>query len=404
MADMETSLWDTPLKVETYRSGHFVFQAGVDLDGLAPLIQRVEDAREFFNKLPVYPQVMARMDHIVLVGGIHGTNTIEGGTESSEEIDKIVNMPPEMIKEDSQRRINNLKKAHFIATNFALGVYDDAGKSRLVLVEEMFTDLHREITGGLEENKIRENMPGAYRDNQKGFNTKVGDALHGGVYTAPKCKDDIAMLMENFIKWANSKSIIELSPLVRAPLVHYYFERIHPFGDGNGRTGRLIESMILQAAGFKYANFLIGKYYNDNYDHYMALFNECRKQAKDGVEYPNTPFIRFFLEGMREIIVATYDMASNLIARHIFADSARTLRDQKQINDRQYAIVTTLLDLEKDSCLIEDIRNAAWYKSLYKKRTYATAIRDLKGLAEMKLARVDFGKGTLDLQIMPASA
>ncbi|MBF0633915.1 MAG: Fic family protein [Nitrospinae bacterium] len=399
---METSLWDTPLKVETHRSGHFVFQAGVDLDGLAPLIQRVEDAREFFNRLPVYPQVMARMDRIVLVEGIHGTNTIEGGTESSEEIDKIVNMPPEMIKEDSQRRISNLKKAHVIATNFALGVYDDTGKSRLVLVEEMFTDLHREITGGLKENDIRGNIPGAYRDNQKGFNTKVGDALHGGVYTPPKCRDDIALLMKNFIAWANSKLIIELSPLVRAPLVHYYFERIHPFGDGNGRTGRLIESMILKAAGFKYADFLIGKYYNDNYDHYMALFNECRKQAKDGVEYPNTPFIRFFLEGMRETIVATYDIVSDLIVRHIFADSARTLRDNKHINERQYVIVTTLLDQKKDSCTLEDIRSTPWYKSLYKKRTYDTALRDLKGLAERKLIAVDFGKGVLGLQIRPS--
>ncbi len=401
---MKSSPWNAPLKVETYRSGPFVFQAGIDLDSLAPLIQRVEDAREFFNKLPIYPKVTALMAHIVLVGGIHGTNTIEGGTESSEEIDMIVNMPPEMIKEDSQRRISNLKEAHALATDYALEFHNHAGKPILEIFEDMFSVLHEIITGGLKENDIRGNIPGAYRDNQKGFNTKVGDALHGGVYTAPKCRDDIALLMKNLITWANSEPIITLPAVIRAPLVHYYFERIHPFGDGNGRTGRLIESMILKAAGFKYADFLIGKYYNDNYDHYMALFNECRKQAKDGVEYPNTPFIRFFLEGMRETIATTYDIILKLIARFMFADFARALRDKRQINDRQFDIVTTLLDQKKDSCLIEDIRNAAWYKRLYKNRTYATAIRDLKGLAEMKLARVDFGKGILDLQIMPTPA
>ena len=401
---MNISPWNTPHKVKTHRSDPFVFQAGIDLDGLAPLIQRVEDAREFFNKLPIYPEVMTLMTHLVLVGGIYGTNTIEGGTESGEEIDVILNIPPEMIKEDSQRRVSNLKKAHAIATDFALEVYDRADRSRLVLVKEMFTDLHREITGGLEENKIRENMPGVYRDNQKGFNTKVGDVLHGGVYTAPKSRDDIASLMENLIAWANSDPIIALPPVVRAPLVHYYFERIHPFGDGNGRTGRLIESMILKAAGFKYADFLIGKYYNDNFDHYMALFNDCRKREEKRINCPNDPFVRFSLEGLRKTIVATYDIVSNLIARQMFADFARALRDKKEINERQHDIVTTLLDQKKDSCLIEDIRNAAWYKRLYKNRTYATAIRDLKGLAEMKLARVDFGKGTFDLQIKPTPA
>lgn len=401
---MKTSPWNEPLKVETHRSGPFVFQAGIDLDDLAPLIQRVEDAREFFNKLPIYPEVTALMSHIVLVGGIHGTNTIEGGTESSEEIDVILNIPPETIKEDSQRRISNLREAHALAADYALEFHNHAGKPILEIFEDMFSVLHEIITGGLKENKIRENIPGAYRDNQKGFNTKVGDALHGGVYTPPKSRGDIDLLMKNFVAWANSEPIITLPAVVRAPLVHYYFERIHPFADGNGRTGRLIETMILKAAGFKYADFLIGRYYNENYDHYMALFNECRKLEKDKATYPNTPFIHFFLEGMRETIVATYDIVLKLITRFMFADFARALRDKKQINGRQYDIVTTLLDQKKDSYTLEDIRNAAWYKRLYKKRTYATAIRDLKGLAEVKLIHLDFGKGTLDLQIMPDPA
>jgi Fic family protein len=402
---METSLWNTQLKVETFRSGHFVFQAGIDLNGLIPLIQRVEDAREFFNKIPLYPQVMAQLNHIVLVGGIHGTNTIEGGTESSEEIDVILNIPPEKIKEDSQKRISNLKKAYAHATDFALS-HDRVGEPRLVLEEVMFTDLHREITEGLNENEFKSNTPGAYRNPQKGVDkhTQVGHMSFGGVYNPPKCLPDIVTLMKSFIEWANSEPIITLPAVIRAPLVHFYFEMIHPFGDGNGRTGRLIETMILKAAGFKYADFFINKYYNDNLERYMALFNDCRKREEKHIHYPNDPFVRFFLEGMRKTISATIDLASNLIARHMFADSARTFRDKKQINDRQYAIVTTLLDLEKDSCLLEDIRNASWYKNLYKNLTYLTANRDLKGLAERKLIQVDFGKGSFDLQIKPTSA
>jgi fido (protein-threonine AMPylation protein) len=52
---------------------------------------------------------------------------------------------------------------------------------------------------------------------------------------------------------------------IRAPLVHFYYEQIHPFWDGNGRVGRVIEATLLQAAGYRYAPFAMARHYLDKH-------------------------------------------------------------------------------------------------------------------------------------------
>lgn len=59
--------------------------------------------------------------------------------------------------------------------------------------------------------------------------------------------------------------------LIRAPLMHLYFELIHPFWDGNGRVGRVLEATLLQAAGFRYAPFAQTRYYLEHIDAYFTL-------------------------------------------------------------------------------------------------------------------------------------
>ncbi|WP_365303207.1 Fic family protein [uncultured Thiodictyon sp.] len=56
---------------------------------------------------------------------------------------------------------------------------------------------------------------------------------------------------------------LKVPVLIRAPLVHYYYEQIHPFWDGNGRVGRVIEASLLLGEGFRYAPFAQARYYLD---------------------------------------------------------------------------------------------------------------------------------------------
>lgn len=74
-------------------------------------------------------------------------------------------------------------------------------------------------------------------------NTRTGEII----YTPPQHADDIAMLMDNLVQYINDDSLCDADPLVKMAIIHHQFESIHPFYDGNGRTGRIINILYLVA-------------------------------------------------------------------------------------------------------------------------------------------------------------
>lgn len=76
--------------------------------------------------------------------------------------------------------------------------------------------------------------------------TELKNALTGEViYTPPQHPDDVARLMDNLIEYINDDEICDADPLVKMAVIHHQFESIHPFYDGNGRTGRILNILYL---------------------------------------------------------------------------------------------------------------------------------------------------------------
>ena len=65
------------------------------------------------------------------------------------------------------------------------------------------------------------------------------------VYTPPQDYDSIKALMDNLVRFINDDSLSELDPLVKLAIIHHQFESIHPFYDGYGRAGRIINILYL---------------------------------------------------------------------------------------------------------------------------------------------------------------
>jgi Fic family protein len=383
MADIENIK-----RIETFRSGIFTFQIGVDMARIQPLLQRVEDAHARFASVPILPDVATRLEREVVVSSVFGTNTIEGGTLTEEETAAVIDT--EIAREEKEKRVLNIRQAYSEAEGFAERCLHDSkatpgGQGLAIGLQEiMLTDLHAIITEGLSH---PQNVPGQYRDNQKGQSTKVGDAEHGGAYTPPKCRDDIETLVKAYLDWINSPALAWLNPLIRAPLAHYYFERIHPFWDGNGRVGRVLEAMVLKCAGFKYASFALSRYYLDHIDDYFAVFNRARKAEEDKEPYPNTVFIEFFLKGMLSVLNLLHDRVNRIIAMLLYETSLNTKLQHKAINMRQFTIVNNLLP-HGTVYSLKSVQSQAWYQGLYRKLTPKTRARDLKGLAEQGLIAI----------------
>ncbi|HPS58358.1 MAG TPA: Fic family protein [Spirochaetota bacterium] len=90
--------------------------------------------------------------------------------------------------------------------------------------------------------------------NRAGFRKLPGTSLKNDltgevVYTPPQDHASIVSLMSNFEKFINDDSYYEADPLVKMAMIHYQFESIHPFYDGNGRTGRIINVLYLVLKG-----------------------------------------------------------------------------------------------------------------------------------------------------------
>lgn len=87
-------------------------------------------------------------------------------------------------------------------------------------------------------------------ENNAGFRKLPGTALKNSasgetIYIPPQDTDRINQLMSNLEKFINESSIIDLDPLIKMAIIHFQFESIHPFYDGNGRTGRIINILYL---------------------------------------------------------------------------------------------------------------------------------------------------------------
>ncbi|MCK9282750.1 MAG: Fic family protein [Rhodocyclaceae bacterium] len=89
--------------------------------------------------------------------------------------------------------------------------------------------------------------------NRAGFRKLPGTALKGDggrtVYTPPQNPDDILALMTDLERFINDDALFDADPLVKMALIHHQFESIHPFYDGNGRTGRIINVLYLIKQG-----------------------------------------------------------------------------------------------------------------------------------------------------------
>jgi Fic family protein len=364
------------LRIETDRFGPFILTPGVSLERLAAVIQRVDDTHQRFIGSPL-SQIATELEKEVVVSSIFGTNTIEGGTLSEEETRNVLEFDTATVRKEERRRVTNLKAAYDFAVQ-------SARNTAWQLDTGFIRQLHATITDGLSD---PHNRPGEYRTNTRDIVTLVGNEAHGGRYKPPQYRGDIERLTDNLVEWHARLADAKVPALVRAPIVHLYYELIHPFWDGNGRVGRVIEATLLQAAGYRYAPFALAKHYLEHIDEYFTLFNVCRKNAEAKRESPNEPFVQFHLEGMRLVVNHLHDRVNQLIAVLLFRNRARDMLESRDLNARQYTILMQVLS--SHPMTVDEMRRAPWYTSLYLKRTDKTRQRDLHGLRDSRMLWID---------------
>lgn len=110
--------------------------------------------------------------------------------------------------------------------------------------------------------------------------TKIADQISGKIYyTPPEGEDRIRGLLKNFDDYFNQMET-EVDPLIRNAVLHYQFEAIHPFYDGNGRTGRILMVLHLVLSGrLDLPILFLSGYINEHRSVYYRLLREVTSQG-----------------------------------------------------------------------------------------------------------------------------
>lgn len=370
-------------RIETWRFGVFKLQIGLEQEAIKLLYQRVEDAQKRFKDSPL-SHIARNLEKEVVVRSVFGTNTIEGGALTEEQTAQALSLSPDQIQNTEQKRAYNLKQAYDFIKNISIQGQWQPGL-------EDVCEIHRLVYDDIPSDNPH-NHPGVLRTDVNGFITQVGSTEHGGIYKPPQLGQDIRLLLQSLIDWNHQLANSGIPALIRAPLVHLYFEQIHPFWDGNGRVGRVLEAGILYADGFRYAPFAQANFYLTHIHQYFAAFNHCRKAANKKHPNPNLEFVSLFLQGMLETINHLHDRVNHLVQIVLYETRLKRLHDEKKINDRQYAIVNQILTYSKPVSLAE-LRKEPWYLALYSTLTDKTKSRDFNHIKTRHLlVEVEKGK------------
>jgi len=147
---------------------------------------------------------------------------------------------------------------------------------------------HAHLMEGIRDERGRDKLPGKFRKSQAYVGT---DDILTARYVAPPFQK-VEELMGDLEIFINSKND-NLPTLVRIALIHYQFEAIHPFSDGNGRVGRLLISLLLAATGILSQPLLyLSAYFERNREEYNRLLWEVSRSGAW------REWLTFFLDGV----------------------------------------------------------------------------------------------------------
>lgn len=269
----------------------------VDLRQSAPslwiMLGECQSKCEGISRVPLRPGTAKYLGQVYLAKGALATTAIEGNTLSEEEVlqhlQGKLRLPPS--REYLAQEIDNVVAG-------CNGILEDIQSGRdLGLSPQRVKELNKTV---LEKLRLEEGvMPGEIRI------YPVGVAR----YKAPPA-EDCDYLLDRLCQWLNSE-VFKPRPgmkiayaILKAIVAHLYLAWIHPFGDGNGRTARLVEVQILMESGVPApAAHLLSNHYNQTRTEYYRLLDEASRSGGNV-----SPFVEYAITGFRDGLRAQMDL------------------------------------------------------------------------------------------------
>jgi Fic family protein len=311
---------------------------------------------------------------------VAGTSRIEGADFTERELDAAMQETPQGLVTRSQRQAAATVKAY----RWIASLPNDRPIS---------ADLIREIHGLIVRDADDDHCPpGILR--RRDENVVFGTPRHRGVEGGEECRRSFSQLCE-----AVRTEFMEHDPLVQALAFHYHLAAMHPFLDGNGRTARAVEALMLQRTGLRDTLFIaMSNYYYEEKNDYLKTLARVREENGN-----LTPFLVFGLKGIElqcrrlfEEIRVHVSKALFRITMYDLFDRLRSAR-KRVIAERQIQILKLLLKQDMAwSDLVE--RTREHYKPL--KNPTKALMRDINYLLNLRAIQYrELGDGRFEFSV-----
>ncbi len=280
------------MKLEEYKSGKYIQQN--DYKAFIPskinynwgwddtkLDKLLAEANRQIGELNAYSLLIPNVDlyikmHVKIEA--NKSSRIEGTrTTVEEDLLDVTEINPE--KRDDWEEVQNYVKA----TNYGV----ERIREGFPVCTRLIRELHKILMQGV---RGEHKTPGEFRTSQNW----IGGSMPSTAVYVPPPHTEIAECLTDFEKFVNNEDV-DTPDLIKIAILHYQFESIHPFLDGNGRIGRLLVPLYIQSKGMLNKSCLyISDYIERNKDTYYDLLTRVRTH-NDMISW-----IKFFLEAVIE--------------------------------------------------------------------------------------------------------
>ncbi|WP_086318815.1 Fic family protein [Campylobacter devanensis] len=246
------------------------------------------ETKEILKQVNLANKALAELKgvaHTIPNEGVLINSLVIQEAKESSEVENIVTTHDEIFQADLS------------VSNYAVS---NAAKEVMNYREAMLEGFSRVKENMLLTNNIIKNIQEKLEKNKAGFRTSavtLQNSKQEIVYAPPKTGDEVEHYMSNLEQFINNPELSDLDPLIKLAIIHHQFESIHPFYDGNGRTGRIISVLYLvQNRLLDLPILYSSRYITRNKADYYKLIQAVRDNDGDIKDWQN--WVMFILKGI----------------------------------------------------------------------------------------------------------
>ena len=304
-------------------------------------LTEIERVRGFLDAVKIKESWFHKLQKEALLEESHYSTHIEGTNITLNQARKIfAGKKVYGVSIDVQKELKNYRSAMNFVSKY-LGKEDP-------ITEGLIREMHKILVKDVRGNKAD---PGSYRKIQ---NYIVNSVTREVIYTPPSAAD-VPIMMRELVEWLNNISK-DTSPVIVSGVTQFQFEHIHPFLDGNGRTGRLLSTLILYKTGYDFKRlFKLSEFYDKDHTFYYQALQSVRKNSMD-----MTAWLDYFTYGLKTQMIEVKKKGEKIIKREsILENIDKSKFNERQIKALEYMVKNERINVNEYQKITNCIRRTA---------------------------------------------